>query len=327
MGEHFVVYGTPALAVPVAGLELCAEIIGSEPECRGGSRAEPGSGEPAFADSLPKGSAEPTNIEPRSHLHACLELACMYFDVPACGLDVEVCSSIPIGAGLGSSAAVSVAVARAVAELRGRADGVDLVESIRSVSMEAERRAHGKPSGIDTEVCLTGCALRFTKGSTPQRLELGRPASGAGPNGAGPNGAGSGSVGIVVMNTGIPSSTARMVALAGEYARENSRRFERLSEETGKAVDSAARALIDGDAPWLGQLMTDQHGRLKEIGVSCADIETLVTAALEEGALGAKLSGAGGGGVVVAACEAADAAGLASRLEERRVDVLAATRI
>jgi mevalonate kinase len=370
MGEHFVVYGVPALAIPVPGLELKVRLTAVSRTPAAG-RPQPQAaveGQASFASVSPpparKNRTEEDNgIRPRSHLQTCLTIACQTFGLNPAELKVEVDSSIPIGAGLGSSAAISVALARAASRLAdlqtdskrqagssganatasdtdttnattttiatdnttATATDTDGESSIRQISMKAETLAHGRPSGIDTEICLTQRPLVFTKGAVPHSIRLARDAGESSPhsrNGAG----GANAVGLVIMNTGRAASTAKMVALAAAYADRHPKRFAVLCAQTAAAVEAATTALQLGDVGRLGRLMDAQHARLAEIGVSAPALETLVSQARACGAAGAKLSGAGGGGVAVAVC-APDAVGaLAERLATAHgIEVAAAT--
>lgn len=306
-GEHFVVYGCPAVAVPVPGLELKATL-----RMESGDAETAGSGVKADnRDSLFSFSAGAGEIRPRTHLQACLEFSSEEFGLDSKMLSVETASSIPVGSGLGSSAAVSVAVAKATAKLAGMADSPEFMSLVRKVSIKAETLAHGRPSGIDTEVCLTGRALRFIMGESPE------PVAGAGKR----------SIGLVLMSTGESSSTALMVAKAGEFIRSNPGLFEKLRSEYMVSFKAVLAAMEEGDCKLLGKLADAQHERLRILGVSSPELDRLVNAARAEGAMGAKLSGAGGGGVAFAVCEGGDEEQIAEKLRGKGINVVKAARI
>lgn len=307
MGEHFVVYGCPAIAIPVPGLELQATLRYEPESVQSFDSDICSSSSEIFRDS-PNGSS---GIRPRTHLQTCVDISARHFGMDPERLHVEVCSSIPVGSGLGSSAAVSVAVARAVAGLVDGLDRDELSTSIRKISIQAETLAHGKPSGIDTEVCITERAVRFVKGLKPDVVIWQRPPS----------------IGLVLMNTGVPSSTSHMVARASEYIQRNSAGFERLREDYIKDLDKTCVVLGEGDYKALGVLADRQHERLKILEVSSPELEKLVITARALGAHGAKLSGAGGGGVAFAVCAGGEEESLGERLRAEGIDVVKATRI
>ncbi len=281
MGEHFVVHGAPAVAVPVEALRL--EV-----------RARLGVPEGAFPRE-----------DPGPHARLCLELACRRFGVDPGRISVEIQSDLPVGAGMGSSAALSVAMALAVGRLAGRESRTGFLDAVREVSLEAERAAHGRPSGIDTEVCLLRRGILFEKGAPVRYLDPG------------------GQMALVVVLAGPGARTADMVALAEAFRRNNPLRYEELLHESIRAAHEAARALEAGDAEGLGRLMNQQHSRLQELGVSTAELDRVVSEAVRAGACGAKLSGAGGGGVAIAVCRPETARQVADGLAQGGFQVLA----
>lgn len=277
MGEHFVVHGSPALAVPVKSLSL--EVVLEE-------------------------SAQQAPLP--GHLGFCFWTAREAYDrqcsVP---LSVQVKSSIPEGAGLGSSAALSLAMARAVAEAFRTPTDVD---SLREVSMACERQAHGKPSGIDTEVCLLAQPVWAQPGAPFEALE----------------GEGIGRIGLIVLDSGPGGATAHMIRQVSEYRDANPERFSVLTSDTRKRSSKACEALLTGDVTRLGGLLDAQHGALSEIGVSTEALDQVVTCARELGAAGAKLSGAGGGGVAVAVAPVNEVRELARKLRRAGCRVISA---
>jgi len=277
MGEHFVVHGAPALAVPVKRLSL--EVVLEET-----AEQEPLLG----------------------HLGFCFWTAREAYDrqcsVP---LSVQVKSSIPEGSGLGSSAALSLAMARAVADaFRTPADDA----SLREVSMACERQAHGRPSGIDTEVCLLGRPVWVQPGEPFEALD----------------GDGLAQIGLIVLDSGPGGATARMIHRVSVFRDANLKRFQTLTLDTQKRSMKACEALLSGDAHTLGAMLTAQHAALSEIGVSTPKLDKVVTCARELGAAGAKLSGAGGGGVAVAVAPVDQVRDLAAKLRREGFQVLSA---
>jgi len=265
VGEHFVVHGIPALAVPVPGGVLEAEL-----------------------DEAGAGPA------PRGHVRACLEVLHRQCGGPAPEtLAVTVRSNLPPGAGLGSSAALAVALGRAWAARTGRPRDDD---ELRRASLDCERIAHGNPSGIDTEVALTGRALRFARGAPPRAVAV---APG---------------LGLIVVDTGTARSTRTMVEAVDRRRREDPATFERQGARVRGLVESIEGALAAGDLATLGAAFDEAQRVLVDLGVSTPEIDHAAAALRRAGAAGAKLTGKGGGGAVIAPCRAADLDAIADRL-------------
>jgi mevalonate kinase len=189
-------------------------------------------------------------------------------------------ADLPAAAGLGSSAATSVAVARALAGLHGiAADAARLAEAATA----GERCFHGNPSGVDVALAIGGGLGVYRRGQGLQPLD------------AAP-------VPIVIGLSGEPRSTAAMVArVADALAAAPTRAGEQLGSLGAAATEGAAIVCAAApDLPRLGALMTSAHRTLTTLGVGSAGLDALVDAALGAGALGAKLTGAGGGGAVIA---------------------------
>lgn len=295
MGEHFVVYGSPALAIPVPALMLSVRAYQLGPSMSIPVRTE------VTATARERPGVE--SIPASSHLLSCRDLACARLGLDPDELGISVESSIPVGAGLGSSAALSVAMARALAALAGLAGDTETDHLVRSISLDAEKLAHGRPSGVDTEVCLTERPLLFSTHQKPSPLSEKKPSR----------------LGFLVLDTGESASTAEMVERVAGFRRASFARFESLQAETSECVTQAAFALERGDHHDLGRFLGLQQQRLDEIGVSTPSLERLVEQALDAGASGAKLSGSGGGGVVVAVCSISDMEKVRGRLRDRAI--------
>ncbi|MDI7268424.1 MAG: mevalonate kinase [Myxococcota bacterium] len=275
VGEHFVVYGCPAVAVPIPDLVLEATL----------SQRDPG----------------PPHV---GHVGACLAVLHERFGgPPPTHLDVSVKSDIPQGSGLGSSAALSVALARAYLRMCGREP---LDHDVREASLACERIAHRHPSGIDTEVALTGMALRFERGKPPVPVRI------------------KGWIGLIVADTGIASATAEMVAAVAARREADRAEFDRLLHVAAQKADEAENALALGDTDSLGLVLIAGQALLDEIGVVTEEVWRVVTAAREAGALGAKVTGAGGGGAVLAVHHISSIPGIAARMRSGKVRVISA---
>jgi len=213
-------------------------------------------------------------------------------------------SDIPAAAHLGSSAAVSVAVARALAACLGR----ELTPAEASaLAFEAEKMHHGTPSGIDNTVVAYEQPVWFVRASGAR--EAGAPdiepiAIERLPH-------------LVIADTGLSTPTRIPVGDVRRGWEARPAVYERLFDRIAEVVHASRRALRAGDWARLGRLMDDNHALLAELGVSCPELDALCNAARKAGALGAKLSGGGRGGNIIAlARDAAHAAVLRQALQQ-----------
>jgi mevalonate kinase len=264
VGEHSVVHGQPALA---AGLP---DALVLEAAPLGDRQAPTTLSIPQWdlALALAPGVQHPV-------ARAALEVLA-HCDGPLTGWAVRGHARIPAQAGLGSSAALTVALARLV--LGQGADPAELVLA----SLVGERVFHGNPSGVDSEVAARGGVLRFVRGETP------RPISWAGP------------LRIVLVPSGVARHTAVQVAKVQDKVDRWPMIARPMLEALGAATDRAQLALESGDLAGLGEIMNMAHQLLGGLGVSSWILDELCAVARQAGALGAKLTGAGGGGCMLA---------------------------
>ncbi|MEM4272535.1 MAG: mevalonate kinase [Candidatus Bilamarchaeaceae archaeon] len=201
---------------------------------------------------------------------------------------IEVDAEIPSSAGLGWSAAYSVALARAAADEKG----ISLSpEDASAYAYEGERVFHGNPSGLDNALCALGGALLFKKGEEPIPIRIGAPLH------------------IIVAYVPRTSITKDLVAGVSRIKEERPEFFSRLMEKEEALVLRAREALEWGRIPLLGKLMDENQEYLRQLGVSSPALEEMISLAKRGGAIGAKLTGAGGGGCAIALAESkADAA-------------------
>ena len=195
--------------------------------------------------------------------------------LPPQGIGVTLTTDLPVGRGMGSSAALAVALIRARASLEGRT--ADFAECHR-LGFDIERVFHGNPSGVDHTVSAMGGGVQYRRGQPIEPLSL-PPLT------------------LVVIDTGIAGNTAELVA--GVAALPDA---ETRLAAIGQVTQKVATAL-HGPPQVLGALLVENHRLLRDIGVSTPQLDALVDAALSAGAYGAKLAGAGGGGVVLALTE------------------------
>lgn len=279
-GEHAVVHGAPALALPVEGLGITAV-----------ARSQPGP--LTLVSDLFTGPLDeaPEHLEvPRAVVHAAIDR----FDLPSEGIEISITGEIP-PRGLGSSAAVSGALVRALANLAEfeltEADYLDLVAV-------GERVAHGSPSGLDAAATAASRPIVFEAGVA--RL-LPSPGEGY----------------IVVADTGVPGRTRHAVASVARFLEHHPVRGATLMAGLGALAQQGALDLVSGRGRSLGARMSQAQGMLRELGVSSPEVDRVVDAALHAGAQGAKLTGGGQGGCVIAlAPDATSAATISEAMRE-----------
>jgi mevalonate kinase len=266
LGEHAAVYGRPALAVPVQAVHAHAEVSGFE-----GNRVHveaPDIGVDTYLDQLPE----------KRPIAKAIRLAMQEADVTG-GIQVRVTSDIPRASGLGSSAAVSVAIIRAICEHFGRDIAADRVAQI---AFEVEKLHHGDPSGIDNTVVAFEIPVLFIKGEEPRPLGV------------------TGRFQFVIGDTGEPSPTKELVTmLRGRWSGDDEF-VDAIFDSIGELAEQASASIGRGEIGNLGPLMNHCQTLLETLGVSGPSLERLNLAAREAGAMGAKLSGAGGGGIMIA---------------------------
>jgi len=285
-GEHAVVYGEPAIAVPVSQVEAGATV---EP-------APSGSGLTLVAADLEQRFTL-AEAPPRDPLALAARLTLDRLSAPAPDATIVIRSSIPIASGLGSGAAVSTAIVRALAEFIGRPLSPAQVSEL---VFEVEKIHHGTPSGIDNTVIAYERPVYFicTEASGPHLVSVGAPFT------------------LVIADTGLPSPTKRLVSRVRAGWKRDRARYEALFEDIGEIAREAYRKIETGDVEGLGPLMDKNHALLIQLGVSSPTLDRLVDAAREAGALGAKLSGAGQGGNMLALVDVEDAQNATEVLKE-----------
>jgi mevalonate kinase len=274
-GEHFVVLGAPAVAMAI-NMYAYATAEGSRNR---GLKVEanipvPLLGREAISRLDTRMLLEPFRLAARDSLD--------YLGRRREGISVEVDCGIPVGAGLGSSAATSVAIIAATS--RAFDGGLDK-EKIREIAFGPESYLHGSPSGVDHATSTYGGMIQFSKPGNVKRLRLARIPT------------------LLVCDTNVHRSTKSLVGSVVKRARSENEFFKSHLDEVSQISRSAIKALRKGNDHELGMLMNRNHELLVQIGVSHPLLDKLVVTARKEGAMGAKLTGAGGGGCMIALCE------------------------
>ncbi|MFE6894354.1 mevalonate kinase [Streptomyces sp. NPDC057694] len=285
LGEHAVVYGAPALALPVSRLTVTARAAHSGGDGTGDdlSFTMPGSASPAVVAQA--------SLSLRRLIDAFMARAGVRGGPP---LEVSLDGAIPPGRGLGSSAANSRAVVLALAELFGREltedTAFDLVQT-------AETMTHGRASGVDAMTVGAKAPLRFRAGRA-------RPAA-----------VGCDDV-FIVADSGTAGSTKEAVELLRGGFERRAGAQEKFVGRATLLVDRACRYLAEGRPAELGGCLTGYHELMHDAGLSTDRIDTLVRAALAAGSHGAKITGGGLGGCVLALASPQSADRVTSHLLE-----------
>ncbi|NIR87337.1 mevalonate kinase [Candidatus Bathyarchaeota archaeon] len=269
-GEHFVVHGVPGIVSAIdsttdAEVKKIGEGITVKDERKGA-----------------KGYTEKKRVQQKESIERMLKT--MGIIPEKASLEIWLGGNLPGFSGIGASAASSVAIARAVAE-EFEMNLSD--EKINEIAYEAEKAYAGTPSGIDNTAATYGGLIWFKRNlsggpNTIERLSMREP------------------VEIVIGNTGIVADTKEMVAGVAERKRRNPERYNRLFKQAEELAFTARKGLEEFDLRKVGKLMNENHRLLQEIEVSCKELDYLVNLAREQGAFGAKLTGGGGGGCMVA---------------------------
>ena len=211
-------------------------------------------------------------------------------------VNVYISSDVPGGAGFGSSAATMVAVAAAFSELNSLSLRTD--EIVR-FAMVGEQSIHGRPSGIDPAVCAYGGVVLFKTGSPPKKVVL------------------DGTRTLILSFSGIDRETRGQIGRVSKTKEKHPEVFSKLSEWVSELSREAAEKLRTGDGRGLGTLLTLNHVALMSLGVSCDALDGMVDLLLSLGSYGAKLTGAGGGGSVLAVAPEAKEKSIVSGLTAR----------
>ncbi len=268
VGEHAVVYGRPAIAMPISKVKATATV---EETARG-------TGCVIIAKDLNR-TIRVAQAPPDDPLAAIVRSTLIHFLAQDLDATITVSSTIPIASGMGSGAAVSTAIARALAAHLGRTLTNDILAAL---VFEVEKLYHGTPSGVDNTVIAHARPVFFVKNRLVETFAVKVPLR------------------LLIGDTGIPSSTKVVVEDVREAWQAHQEKYDAWFRQIGQIALMARAAIIAGEQFALGALMDGNQWLLEQIGVSSPEIDRLVRAARQAGALGAKLSGAGRGGHVLA---------------------------
>lgn len=266
IGEHAVVYGYPAISLPLLEVEVTCKVVPAE---------------------------SPWRLYEEDTLSMAVYASLEHLNIKDACIRCQIDSAIPEKRGMGSSAAISIAAIRAVFDYYQANLPHDILEILVN---RAEMIAHMNPSGLDAKTCLSDQPIRFIKNVGFTELEMVLSAY------------------LVIADTGVYGHTREAIQVVQSKGKDALPFLHALGELTQQAEDAIRRK----DAEALGQILSQAHLHLKEIGVSSPEADSLVETALSHGALGAKMSGGGLGGCIIALVANLDQAQeLAKRLEEK----------
>ena len=274
LGEHSVVYGRHAVAVP-APVNIRTKVQDTEDE---------------ILLMIPSWGVEyrlDKNPEKRQSFEKPAGLILDQMGLSKQGMKIEVFSDIPRGMGLGGSAAIAVSIIKALNNHFKLALNQD---EINQMALESEKIAHGNPSGIDNTMATYGHPLIFRNGDNPliEPLNINETFS------------------ILIGFSSTEGLTAKTVGIVRDLWKKNPGVYEKIFDEIDSLALQSIQAIQNNDFELLGELMNINHGLLNTLQVSTPELERLIMIARESGALGAKLTGGGGGGAVIALCKDID---------------------
>lgn len=251
MGEHSVVYGYPAIAIPLKEIKTICKITKSNKKL-----------EFNYNDTL----------------SMAVYYALKYIKIRNAYIKYEVDSEIPSRRGMGSSAAVSIAAIRSVFDYYNQKLTYKILTYLVN---KAEKVAHGNPSGLDAKTCMSNKAIKFIKNKGLSMIDLNLNAY------------------LLIADTGIYGQTKEAV----EKVKELGEKAIPILGNIGLFTNEVEKNIREKNLKLIGENMTHAHEELKKLGVSCKKSDNFVETALENGALGAKMSGGGLGGCVIVLIE------------------------
>lgn len=273
VGEHSVVYNEPAIAIPFtsATVEVIITKISGD----------------STVNSIYHTGKILDAPESLNNLIKTINAVCLYLNKPTNNMHIHIDSNIPAERGMGSSAAVATALVRAMftyfeAELTD-----ELLYRFVSIS---EKIAHGNPSGLDATVVSSKQAVYFTRSEATEFFDSHLPGY------------------LVIADTGDEGETIGAVSDVGKLVKNKNTNGQKLITELGNLTKKARQLIEKKNLNQLGEILSKAQTRLNKLTVSNDKLDTLVDAAMKNGAIGAKLTGGGRGGCMIALADQAETA-------------------
>lgn len=271
LGEHAVVYGSHAIAAPVP-LAMQAKVSDNNKE--------------GIHLLIPRWGVEERlyrGVKHKYSIYQSLDLILDELGLHDQNMQIEVFPHVPRAMGLGGSAALAVAIIRALSEHYK----INITDGrIADLAYKSENIVHGTASGIDNTLATYGRFIQFKRGTPPvmDNIEVKEP------------------IRVVIGLTWVESLTAKMVARVAKAWEGNKKLYNHIFRQIDELVLEAGEAIKTGNLVQLGELMNINQGYLNALQVSGREIEEIIDIARNNGALGAKLTGGGGGGAIIALC-------------------------
>jgi mevalonate kinase len=293
--EHFVVYGVPSI---VSAIDKVTTATVERSSGYGWTLEDNRPATPGYKDEKLEQQRESIN----------LILKAAGIDPTKTPIKITFGGDLVAASGIGASAASCTALARALSDEfnLGLSD-----EQINELAYEGEKGYHGSPSGIDNTAATYGGLIWFVRGepNVMERIRIKRP------------------VEVVMADTGIVANTKAAVAGVRERKEKYSEKYGRIFSEARELAFMARKALEDYDLGAVGKLMDENHRQLQAIEVSCKELDFLVELARANGAYGAKMTGGGLGGNIVALTPGKDLQDQVARAIKREGFEVLMTRI
>ncbi len=267
IGEHSVVYGQPAIAIPFPSAKIETKISKTNSKIMIDSASYKGE-----LSKAPKSLLGLTSV---------IKAVLIELNKPLEGLNIEILSTIPSQRGMGSSAAVAAATIRALYKFFE----VDLDQKTLSrFTNYSEKIYHGNPSGIDTAIVVEEKPLYYVKGQPLQEFQYSLDGY------------------LIVSDTGEKGQTKFAVSKVKSFIDNNKVQGKQIVEKLGKLSILAKESISNNQVLELATIMNQAQALLRSLGVSNEAIENLVKVSLDNGALASKLTGGGLGGCVITLC-------------------------
>ena len=267
-GEHFVVYGLPGIASAISDYTV--------------AKVEEGENGLTLIDNRPAVDGYKKTKQGEISREFELILNFMKIDVNKTPLKITLSGNLECASGIGASAALASSAARALSKHFDLGLNDD---QINEVAYEGEKGSAGTPSGIDNTCSTYGGMLIFEKDLSGGPNKIQRITSSP--------------LEIIMANTGITQETKEVVEDVKKEKDRDPEKFEKIFNDYKKIFDEAVTSLEQGDTKKIGELMNRNQELLRQITVSCPEIEEIISIAKTNGALGAKLTGTGRGGLVI----------------------------
>ena len=296
-GEHFVIYDNPAILLSISRrIQVHARLISEK-----GIHILSDLQEPLHFTSLEDKSEELEQIK-NSLLYPICDAVLRTVPSRICksGIEIRIRSDIPVGVGLGSSGASCVATVAAVENLFKVPDR----QAVCSKAMRSEALIHKGSSGADCFASTFGGVIYYVKNYGFERINLIKEPH------------------FLLLSSGLEHSTRSMVSKVEVFKTQNESKFRDLCKRACKICDEGRAAIRSGHLKEIGRLMNENHKLLQTIGVSHEKVDELVEICNNNGALGSKLTGAGGGGCVIALVKEKDSHNVTSEATKRNYEVL-----